>query len=87
VSDTPGRGEKRTGDTDARRAGDERFGPGPVSAPADAVAAINQRGAPEDDVDSPPPVGISWGRLYTGVILTLLLVIVALTLFERAYRP
>jgi hypothetical protein len=43
--------------------------------------------AGDDDLDAPPPVGGSWERLYTGVILTLLLLIVAFWLFTRAYAP
>jgi hypothetical protein len=41
--------------------------------------------ASEEDLDAPPPVGGSWERLYTGVILTLALVILALWMFTRVY--
>jgi hypothetical protein len=49
---------------------------------------LEARSAPaEDDLNAPPPVGGSWERLYTGVVLTLALYILALWLFTRVYAP
>ncbi len=60
----------------------------PVSAPKDAVDEVHARTAEEEEgIDAPPPVGGSWQRLYTGVVLTLILYVLALWLFTRAFAP
>jgi len=64
--------------------------PGPVLPPAaqDQIEELEARTAGgDDDVNTPPPVGGSWERLYTGVVLTLILYIVAFWLFTRVYAP
>lgn len=80
----------REGDGPKRRRRRGRTLEAPVLRPAsrDQLEELEARaGGREDDADAPPPVGGSWERLYTGVVLTLLLYIVALLLFTRAYAP
>jgi len=63
---------------------------GPVLRPAarDQLEELEARtGLGDDDIEAPPPVGGSWERLYTGVVLTLILYIVAFWLFTRVYAP
>jgi hypothetical protein len=60
-----------------------RQGDDSVAAPAEPPRAVSA----DEDLNEPPPVGGSWGRLYTGVTLTLALLIIALWLFTRIYAP
>jgi hypothetical protein len=41
----------------------------------------------KDPAEEPPPFLGSWRRVYTAVILFLLLLIVAFDLFEKAFAP
>jgi hypothetical protein len=58
----------------------------PRSGARDQIEELEASAAPaEEDLDAPPPVGGSWERLYTGVVLTLILYILAFWLFTRVY--
>lgn len=62
-------------------------GPVPPASRDQVDELASHTAPPEEDPDAPPPVGGSWERLYTGVVLTLILYIVAFWLFTRAYAP
>ena len=62
-------------------------GPVPPAARDQVDELAARAGLPDEDVEAPPPVGGSWQRLYTGVVLTLILYILAFWLFTRAYAP
>lgn len=65
------------------RTGDPVREPESIQSPAEPPRPLSA----EEDLNAPPPVGGSWGRLYSGVLLVLILLILTFWLFTRGYAP